>query len=747
MALLDLKKFKYLLDIRGVDEEVLGNAPDGWLDTSVKFVRSKLYGGLVRNLSLPFTFVYKGAGLLRREYANYRLLSNVNLKVDKLNPVTWEYKNLYTGKLDFSKYEDEISGVTIPSTEKNISLQIDAFSDVEYAIPVEVDEAVTVKLTPLELAETADFIFLPSTDFRSNAYFALEVVTNQQLSVTASVKNAGFLADTSGFDMNGTEWFYKATTPTLLRCTGKISGFVNLGHFQMNCYKSDGSIVKTIYDVTNPSLVPLFFQIDFDFAEQMNTGERLYWYFPHVGSTNSDVGFNIAVGDFSLSYNTISPASFCKALPANYIYKYLIDQMNGTSNPPAITQSFLLTNGVLDQLYMTCTNSILVTQINNLYEAGETLQIGAKYLVLGADITYVKSNGTSQVYHVNETFKAIVGHPNFTTILGGFVRQITNAPQIIISWKTFFQSIYSLMGGQAGFGLDNGKACLEDLSYFYRRGAKVLDLGTNITPESYKLVPNLDVMINTIKVGYEDQQYDAINGSQEVNSGQEYVTDLTNPKTELNLISGIRADPYGIEQIRIIQANVDVNSAASKSDNDNFWLWLKASPETDPDPEKGIYYQPLRTEGLNSIQGVDSSYYNWYLSPKQNLLRGGAYLASIFDKMQGYEIRLTSYDKNINMVTIDKNNIRVAEADPIRISDLPQQIFIPSYVTFNTVFKFDAQDIIDSTPYGEIWFNHPFTGTLMKGFIQELAIDAAQNSPQDIKLCLTPDNNLLDIVH
>jgi hypothetical protein len=642
---------------------------------------------------------------------------------------------MYLGKLDFSKFsDDQVSSVTVNAIEKTPSIEIDAFEDVEYAIPLDVDEAITINLTPLELAENADFILLPSSDFRSNAFFALNVVANQQMSVTPSVKGVGFFAEpTPTFD-NGVDYnFYKATKDTTVRMKIGINGFHNLGQYEINVYRSGNVLVKTIATLTNlvfGSEQP--FSATADFTVSVPKDDRLFFYIKNNGGSDTNHGVQIQDGNFSLSYTTISPATQCKGLRASYVYNKLITLMNGQENAPVVTQSKLLTIE-LNQLVMTCSNSILVSQLDNIYQAGEPLQIGGKYLVIAADIGYYTPTGVSKIYTPGQTFKAIPGKPNFTTADGGFVRQILSAPQIIISWKDFFQAIYAIKGGQAGFGFDQGVACLEDLSYFYRQGLKALDIGKNISANSFKLTPNTDFSFNTIKVGYNDEQYDFLNGVQEVNSEQNYTTSLTSPKNELNLVCPVRADPYGIESIRIIPANVNANSAASKSDNDNFFIWIK------PDKEDGEdYYQPLTVgEAASTYSGIDASYYNWFLSPKQNLLRGSNFLASVLDKMKGYQITLTSGLKNTDMVTIVSGR-RVAESDPINISDLGAQIFIPYNIEFDTGLEFNALELLDVAPYGEVWLN--YINVQYKAFITEVSVDVAQNSTQGFKLLLTPWN-------
>jgi hypothetical protein len=496
------------------------------------------------------------------------------------------------------------------------------------------------------------------------------------------------------------------------------------------------------------------FMFQFDFSLQVTKGDKLYFYILNVLNPNLDDGIhhgvNMQSGSMSLTYMTSTPASHCQALRPAYIFDYLVQQMNGTDNPSIKTQSFLL-DGPLFQAAITCSNSILTSQQATIYQAGDNLQIGSTYKVFGGIISYVNSSGIATNYTPGFVFKAYLGHPTFTTAADqdGFVQQENNNPQLIYSFNSFFKTFFGVQCGQVGVGLDpsNGKYCLEDLRYFYRSsGVPALDLGENIDINSPKLEVNLDVAANTINIGYNDPQLTALNGGQEVNSTQKYATLLTSPVKVLDCISPTNGSPYTIEEKRIqpgfnqpssgLSGTFYLNSAASRSDNDNHFVWIKSAPETGQ-----TYYQPLTVaEGTLSFSGVDANYYNWMLSPKQNLLRGTNYLASIFDKMGGQMINLTSALKNANLVTIDLHGRRVAESENINISDLGPQIFLPYYDTVTTGLQFNAETLLNMNPFGEIWYK--YRGVIWKGFIEEVSVDEGENSPQNFKLKLSPSNDL-----
>src|ERR1700693_5824924 len=106
-------RFQFILNIRGVITEVLAKAPDGWLNTAIKYTRSKTYQGLFRGETLATKYVTKAAYLVRNEFYNYGVLAFVKLTINLLRPSTWGYDTIYNGRLDFSTAKDNLASFTV----------------------------------------------------------------------------------------------------------------------------------------------------------------------------------------------------------------------------------------------------------------------------------------------------------------------------------------------------------------------------------------------------------------------------------------------------------------------------------------------------------------------------------------------------------------------------------------------------------------------------------------------------------
>jgi hypothetical protein len=804
------KKFRYTLNIRGVDEEVLENAPDTWLNTSIKFTRSQTYSGLLRSYTLPLKFTYKAATILRNEFFVVGFISVVKILIEKLIsiPMGWDYATLYDGKIDFSAAETEDNETEFIGVAVNndFSTNVDAYDSIKYAIPINVPQAINLELTPLKLKETATILpgSPPDGVIHSDYFPPITLVNNQQNSINASVQNVDYRQFRNPNYATDVSWFFNAQLDTKLY----IQGTLNI--LSVNTFAGDKDIRLDIVDQNGNSVYKILEYnpisngdikkdtVNINTILNITKGTRLFLYMRIVNPEADGVGMTISGGQLNLSYQTISPSSMCKAVPAYYLFEQLLQAMNVNTdsgpNLPVPNRSFLLDpalNAPLKNLYITCSESIRAAvgsiyhagdtifdgvykvlsgtatyngnnyvtgtsftfaqgvftftgdgvvqktssiSTGNVYNPGDTLQAGGSYLVGGDAGTYIVYNSIRR--NVGDFFDYVLGQDTFTgSDDSSYVLQTAEAPQMIISFADYYQSIKSIQGGDCAFGVDNGIAFIETLSNVYRKTGARVNMG-NVN--NWKFKPATDMMANAIDIGYKDQQYSVINAFAEVNSTQTYTTALLSPQTKLNLVSVIRADPYGIEEIRVTQQN----TAASRSDNDLFFVWVKDAPE---ETEPVEYYHPLTTETLTSITGVDPSYYNWFLSPKQNLLRGSSYLASIFYNMKGYQITLANALKNNAMVTIDNNGRRVAEADPINISSLTAPYFIPMYCQFNPGIEGSVGDMVNSTPYADMKAN--VNGVVVKFFISEITLDESQNSQQEFKTLLSPDNDLTKFVY
>jgi len=146
---------------------------------------------------------------------------------------------------------------------------------------------------------------------------------------------------------------------------------------------------------------------------------------------------------------------------------------------------------------------------------------------------------------------------------GPALRKYQSVSSIKSSIKSFFKSLqrYGI-----GLGIEGDFIVIEKHDYFFRKDVVI----TLPTINNYEVVAAEDLIINTIKAGYPNQEIDKINGRDEVNVTQQYTTPLTRIVTELDLVSDYRADMYGIEATRNDLTGQDTTD--NTADNDVFMI-------------------------------------------------------------------------------------------------------------------------------------------------------------------------------
>jgi hypothetical protein len=321
------------------------------------------------------------------------------------------------------------------------------------------------------------------------------------------------------------------------------------------------------------------------------------------------------------------------------------------------------------------------------------------------------------------------------TITSGQAIRRQDDPVLILSFRDFFTSINAVLN--VGFGIIQGKAVLEKKSFWFQSTLKAADVGEN---KEFNLELYEPYVYNSIKVGYPDPKFSTIvDNNDEVNSTQFWSDPIIRVQKELDLTSIIRGDCYGIEDTRI----TPLGSPNTNNDNDAFFIKIKADPESiSGDP----YYRPERSEGYVSLSGVlaAETFYNWDISPKRNLLRHGDFLRSMLYNYDQFFINFESALKNSKMSVVGLDGVRVTENVSISIGTLPDTIFIPYLITIVTKLPKNAMALVDNYPTGYI--RSTFNDSTQDGFMIDVSVDVSKNRQRELKLLLTPFNQLGNLI-
>jgi hypothetical protein len=645
---------------------------------------------------------------------------------------------IYLGQLDFTKAKDHGSKdgykFTCNCMQIDFNALVAAYESTKFEIPLTDPDAILVELPGIQLEETCDFDIAIMSDFKSMAFLELNITTNEVHSVYPTCKSVPYTQQGTVDIPNSGSWFIKPNLTTKVRVQGFIQASVDSGHFQLNIYDQTGAIVKTLADVILTESTQVNFE--FDFTETMHLGDAWTLYCINLlMPTETDHGFQINnPSQMTLTYNTISPPTKHKMFRVADVYKKLLNKIYETAYPgitSILSRSIYLKNS-WNNLCITSGDAFRTTleDITSI-DPGDAMTPGQYYTVTNAPGFYnstVIYNGVT--YNTGDVIYCIPAAQIFSTADNGILVTADSPATIKTSWKDFFESINAVCN--VGFGVEAGVPVLENKSYFYRNTLLAADVG-NV--EKFELSPEGTYIFNTIKGGYPDQTYDVLSGRAEVNSEVEYSTMQSKMKSELNLRSVYRADPYGIEFMRIKAGSQSI----TKGDNEVFFVVINDSPETGK-----VYYRPkFDTTATGPGVSYGIGYYNTDISPKKNLLRHADYLKGILYKVEG-QIKLTEAKKNTGLVTVDDTGTRIAEADPLDIGHLADNYFINKSCVISTKSPVALLSAISNFPTGYIAF--VTDGTPLMGFMLSVEVDPAKNTERSMKLLLTSKNDLSKLV-
>lgn len=154
---------------------------------------------------------------------------------------------------------------------------------------------------------------------------------------------------------------------------------------------------------------------------------------------------------------------------------------------------------------------------------------------------------------------------------GDALRGITGS-KIKTSLSDFFKSFFSRFN--ICLTVHNDQLVMEPMGDFFTTDI-ICDLGVI---DDVTVNPAEDLMYNTIKAGYEKKDYTDANGRYETNQGQQWTMPVVKTIRELDMTSPYRADPFGIELMRI---NYDKKTTTdTSSDNDTFIINIDQTSQT-----------------------------------------------------------------------------------------------------------------------------------------------------------------------
>jgi len=192
------------------------------------------------------------------------------------------------------------------------------------------------------------------------------------------------------------------------------------------------------------------------------------------------------------------------------------------------------------------------------------------------------------------------------------------------------------------------------------------------------------LIYSRVKVGYDKQEYNSINGRDEFHFTNEYTSGITLSDKSYDLISPFRADPYGIEFL-VHERGKDTTD--NDSDNDVFFVCAEL---------KGDKYQLVRTG--YSLEGVmdPTSMFNAMFSPRFMIAANSAFIG-IFTK----KLTFASSDGNSDVII---NGVK--ENGDIDIEDGLFTVGVLSVTTDDDALPAEIKGLIKTEHGGNVYWGY-----------------------------------------
>lgn len=681
-----MEQLKFILISGGV-ETVLINSPAGWEDMLINRIRSDVYFSVSEKVTTKLPFPLDGKKILKTLFYNFGFEAVCGLRIEQLVNATQFYTAIFTGEINFSTFKDDDELVDVICTEGSFWEKLKANESTEYEIDIDSNNPVDINCVFPKLLQKQTYdIGSENVYIQSDAdKYVVEITSSnseiyQESSKGLSVPVRLF----NNFPVASPDRFFIANVP----------------------------IFET--------------KIKIDLGGEVKLADGILWYYVNI--TN-----------FTNTYTYYSKRISINTVLSPQIQHFTIHDEVNIGNLPAGTDLFLTVsfpNSYRDSgspFYIPNTSSSIQGTVEVSYLsaiADKTIRGLRPITILNSLLKQMNPAipGVLSSDHIpfDNTFVNIIKEYIFTS--GDAVRGLTGS-KIKTTFKDFYNSLNNIWG--VGFGYENNKAILREKEYFFKN-TLIADVGevANFKLEIYKTH-----IFNSVKVGYEEQTYDEINGKFEANQAQQWTLPISKIPKAGDLISKYRTDVLGIIMTSLNLDGKETTDASS--DNDTFIIHKQASPLN------GLWRENFPCTGVSDPTG----WFNVDLSPKRNLLRSGNFINSFLHKIPGTaKIIFQTATKNSDFTSrLNTETIRLTEKEDILVSSLPAPLFQPDEFSCDVVVNKDFNTIINSkNPHGYIQFT--WKGIIYKGFINDIGVNPANNSQYNLKLISHPDNDLTQLI-
>jgi hypothetical protein len=644
--------FRCQILINGISYEATDDLKN-WDDFELAYKRSN-YDGVIRSFSTKFEFVNRSYELLKEEFAKNYLSSKAGIAFYKRNN-SWNWDKIFHCTLDFGTYSEGGMVVSINAVDDNLAAIIKAKRNILYEYPVADLYTRSLNYDGLKFQYEAKYVLGGST-YESDGvqYVNITKVFGGTYAYTIPI--------------------YKLSNSELPSLDSPI--IFSDAQFTESSLEEGVPFAEALADV----------HIDFNFTtdyyvhiyEGIVKNIKLRIFKKDSGGAIEDVWSHYSDG-FYKYINEIIPIDLIKGQKTYFM-------MELTFGAPISEGSF--TKNVVDVVFPNFSLGIsFMSRINTV-----NIDVISPITVLGKLLDSM-TDSTETYSGLIDDYDPRMSMDRLSTsyiMAAESARGLPNA-KLYTSYKKFCDWM------EAEFGYV--PVINENTVTFMHRdklftSTVVKDLGTEIN--DYEFSVNDSLIYSSVKVGYDKEDYDSVNGRDEFRFTNEFSTGLNLRDNTLSLISPYRADAYGIEFL--VQKRGE-DTTDNDSDNDVFFV----SCDQDGVNLK-LYraYTPSQFSGLLSPETM----FNFQYSPRFMLEANKKYIGSCTGML-----KFTSSDGNSDVAI---NGVK--ETDDFPTSG---RLFTVSEVEVKTSDMSTPSDLT-----GLVSFSNK--GKIITGYIKQMSLNVAK---------------------
>lgn len=678
-------------------------APKDKDSTKITEERKFTYHGVYRKYSTPVEFVEDGAHILRHIFNTQGINGVCWFRIDVFDSSVSvnDFVEEYRGDIDFSRYDSGRYIVKVEMMEDGFPAKLVSQESTEYELEMaDSTEKIWVKIPSIPLKGKHKWVTIPNEviDNYPTHYATTLEGHNIHFGIMNENPTDNIITMLENNDDNNA---HDVTLTYNYNYYVGVSSLISIGSpykFRIYYWLRDKSSFSTIaeYDIFNST--------------------------PYIASGGS--------------YTFVGTNAQTISMPANS-YLYVVVSLYATAAPAA--------GNVIPPTDWDCNNygSECIMEINvdtpDFYIPMRSLTSVGTELVnnIGDDTTFV-----SDLFDTD--------YPNLYLTSGDAAINLPKS-KLKTTFADFWKSVNGILCTTMQYDRVADEARIEARIDSYDL-TEITDVGA-VSGMTYN--PLTEEQWTNLKIGYENQTYDDVNGKDEPNQTTSYKSPLRRTLGDKDLKSSYRSDHYGLV-FHCLNLN-DKTETDSEPDN-NIWV-------VDVDIDAGtVGYVPTGYTGAGepyynvkkdtaiAVSNVyaGNTYFNISLSPARNFQRHQQYFHGLFWNLDSDSVTWQSSNKSnatgLMMSTYDSNTLEtLAEDQNFAIVNFPDAYFKPIIFKFETVVDNEFKDLVLVNPYGYITFVH--NGNSFKGYILKVEYGISRPTQKTFELLCTADTDTDNLIY